>query len=262
MMISSRRLRAVPFRGAARVRRASLAIAVCGGLLTTMMASGCVPPEILSLRGSLDSLRAVVDTMTVRDSIAMVVLQDTRRDVADQRDILLSTRATAGSTTQEMMDQMEQLQGKLDEVMGRFQRVTERAPVDVPSGGDSGAQQIYDQAALDLAQGRYDIALEGFRTFVSRFPSTELSDNAQYGIGECQFAQSRYDSAAVEYAKVESLYPQGEKVPAGLYKLALSLEKLGRTEETQSTLESLIERYPLSGEAQLARERLGKTERR
>ncbi len=225
---------------------------------------GCYAPQLMVLRSGLDSLRTVVDTLVVRDSVAYRVLEDTRRELAGQRDVLLSTRATAGSTTQELFEQMSRLEGKLDEVMGRFQQISQRMPAPgtptVVSAPDPG--QLYDQAAQDLTQGRYALALQGFRDFVQRFPASDLADNAQYGVGECFFAQSRFDSAAGEYARVESGFPQGDKVPAALYKVALSQEKLGRTAEGKRTLEDLVRRFPLSGEAQLARERLGSTRRR
>jgi tol-pal system protein YbgF len=220
----------------------------------------CTPPELLSIRSGLDSLRAVGDTMNVRDSVAFRLVQETRREVAEQRDILLSTRASTGSTTRELFDQMNRLQGKLDEVMGRFQQASQRAPTSDPAAAN--ANQLYDQASQDLAQGRYALALQAFREMRAQFPSGEMADNAQYGVGESFFAQSMFDSAAIEYARVDSLYPQGDKVPAALYKLALSQEKLGRTSEAKKSFEELVRRYPLSGEAQLARERLGTTRRR
>lgn len=219
----------------------------------------CTPPELLTLRSGLDSLRVVVDTMSARNALAYRTLQETQKEVAEQRDILLSTRASTGSTTREVFDQMSRLEAKLEEVMGRFQKVTEREPTRSPV--DDG-RQIFEQATQDLTQGRYPMALQGFRDYVVRFPQTDLSDNAQYGIGECWFAESQFDSASVEYSRVDSLYPLGDKVPAALYKLALSLEKLGRASEAKRALESLVGRYPLSGESQLARERLGTPRRR
>jgi tol-pal system protein YbgF len=217
--------------------------------------SGCVPPVVLTLRGSLDSLRTAVDTLTVRDSITYRVLVDTRKEIQDQKDVLLSTRATAGTTTQQLFDQMSRLEARLDEVMGRFQQVTERATPPPATGPDP--NQLYDQAALDLTQGRYSMALGGFREFVQRFPTAELADNAQYGVGECLFAQAQFDSASVEYARVEAQWPQGDKVPAALYKHALCEEKLQHADAARRGLEDLVKRFPLSGEAQLARERLG-----
>ena len=249
-----------PHTGSAR--SASAAVASFALLALTLVTSGCYTPQLMLLRSGLDSLRTQIDTLTVRDSIAYRVLEDTRRDLASQRDVLLSTRATAGSTTQDLFEQMGRLEGKLDEVMGRFNQIAQRAPtVSVP--GTPGAPAapdpatLYDQAAQDLTQGRYGLALQGFRDFVRRFPTSELADNAQYGVGECFFAEARFDSAATEYAKVEAGWKDGDRVPAALYKLALSQDRMGNASGSKKTLTDLVKRFPLSGEAQLARERLG-----
>lgn len=247
-------LRSSGRRARGRSRRA-LAIAVIGWLLAAALVPGCYAPQLGLLRSGLDSLRTQVDTMSVRDSVTYSVLRDTRRELAEQRDILLSTRATSGSTTQELFDQMTRLQGKLDEVLGRFQQVAQRVAPATPTGNEM--NQIYDQASQDLTQGRYGLALQGFRTFLQKFPTSELADNAQYGVGECFFAQAAFDSAKIEYAKVESLYPNGDKVPAALYKLALSEERLGDVAGYRKTLQDLMKRFPNAGEAQLAKERLG-----
>src|SRR5258706_5682738 len=113
--------------------------------------------------------------------------------------------------------------------------------------------QLYDQASQDLIQGRYTLALQGFWEFVVRVFSLEFVDNAQYGVGECFFAQSKFDSAAVEYARVGETWPQGDRVPAALYKLALSQDKLGQADVARKTLQDLVKRYPQSGEAPLDR---------
>ena len=239
-------------RSGAAARAAPLLIVAVAALT-----AGCYPPQLLTLRSGLDSLRVVVDTLVVRDRIAYQAVMDTRREIADQRDVLLSTRATAGTTTQQLFDQMGRLEARLEEVGGRFQQWNQRNPAAAPATPGADPNALYDQAALDLTQGRYSMALEGFREFVRRFPAAELADNAQYGTGECFFAQARFDSAAAEYARVEPAWPQGDKIPAALYKLALCQEKLQQAGAARKTLEDLVKRFPLSGEAQLARERLG-----
>jgi tol-pal system protein YbgF len=234
--------------------------ALAAGLLLALALplAGCVAPQLALIQSGLDSLRTQVDTLQVRDSVSYRVLGDLRREMSEQRDILLSTRASSGSTTQELFEQMSRLEGKLDEVMGRFNQVQQRAvqPPAVPGGPDP--VQLYEQAAQDLTQGRYPLALQEFRDYVQRFPGTDVTDNAQYGVGECFFAQSHFDSAAVEYEKIERLDPQGDRVPAGLWKLALCHEKLGQAVQARRVLEDLVKRFPLSGEAQLARDRLAK----
>src|SRR5262245_4697958 len=104
-----------PRRGAVApaASRRVLAVAALAWLAAGLALPSCYAPQLGLLKSGLDSLRAVVDTVKVRDSVTYAVLADTRRELADQRDILLSTRATAGTTTQEMMDQMTRLQGKL-----------------------------------------------------------------------------------------------------------------------------------------------------
>jgi len=245
-----------PWRRAAGASAVLMLAAAGGGL------PGCAAPQAMLIKSGLDSLRTEVAVMRVRDSLAYVTLADVQREVKEQRDILLSTRAATGSTTQELFDQMSRLEARLGEVMGRFQRVTERttAPPAAASGVD--VTQLYDQAAQDLTQGRYEMALQGFREVVRQAPASELADNAQYGVGECFFAMARFDSASVAYAGVEALAPDGDKVPAALFKLALSQEKEGRDADAKTTLEDLVQRFPNAGEAQLARERLGTARRR
>ncbi len=242
------------------------ALVLLAGMGALAALPSCTPPQLLTLRSGLDSLRTVVDTLNVRDELAFRVVQETRQELREQRDILLSTKATTGSTTNELFEQMQRLEGKLDEVMGRFNQLAQRAntpsaaTTTAPAGPDP--NQLYDQSAQDLTQGRYSMALQGFREFVQRYPSVDLTDNARYGIGECFFAQSQFDSAAVAYAQVDSLHPGGDKVPAALYKLALCEEKLGHAPAARKRLEDLVKRFPLSGEAQLARERLGASRKR
>jgi tol-pal system protein YbgF len=245
-----------------RRRRAGAALATLALATGAAFAPGCVAPQLAMLQGGLDSLRTAVDTITARDSITYRVLLDTRRQIAEQRDVLLSTRATAGSTTQQLFEQMERLETRLDETLRRFSEVAQRTTPPPAASGATDPNQLYDQSTSDLTQGRYALALQGFRDFLTRFPTSDLADNAQYGVGECFFAQAKFDSAAVEYARVGATWPQGDRVPAALYKLALSQDNLGQAEASRKTLQDLVKRYPQSGEAQLARDRLGSTRRR
>jgi TolA-binding protein len=51
-------------------------------------------------------------------------------------------------------------------------------------------------------------------------------------------------------------YPQSSRAPTALYKNALSMRKAGRTREARQALETLVQNYPRSDEAELAREQL------
>jgi tol-pal system protein YbgF len=137
------------------------------------------------------------------------------------------------------------------------------APVTAPppAAGGPTAPQLYDQATRDLTEGRYPLALQAYRDLLARFPDVELAPGAQYGVGECFFAQAAFDSAAVEYARVSERWPKGDRTPAALYKLGLCQDRLGRAADSRKTFEDLVRRFPAASEAALARERLGAARR-
>ena len=68
-----------------------------------------------------------------------------------------------------------------------------------------------------------------------------------------------------EFRKVVVAYPRGSKVPTALYKEALALVDLKQTALAQARLQYLVDHFPQSEEAPLAKERLaalGRTELR
>ena len=254
----------------ARGRKAGWAAAAL--LAASLLTPGCYTAEMGLVKSGLDSLRTQVDMMAARDSVSAQLIADTQRDLAEQKDVLLATRATATSTSRETAESLDRMEGKLDDIMARFRIVSERQPTrpaNPPATPDSGSgtakpaatgansTQLYDQATTDLTQGRYAMALGGYRDYLRRFPDTDLADNAQYGAGECFFAQARFDSALVEYKQVGAHWASGDRAPAALYKVGLCQERLGRKDEAKQTFEDLVKRFPQSGEAQLARDRIG-----
>ena len=132
------------------------------------------------------------------------------------------------------------------------------------------AEESYQAAYLDFSRGRYELAMSGFRDFLRRYPDSPLADSAQYGIGESYYsvaaaatAQGQTDKATraleqavQEFRKVIVIYPRGSKVPSALYKEALSLTELKQTALARARLQYLVDHFPQSEEAPLAKERL------
>ncbi len=139
-----------------------------------------------------------------------------------------------------------------------------------PSPGGLTAQETYQSAYLDFSKGRYDLAISAFREFVRRFPDSPLADSAQYAIGESYFSLARASAASgqaarsrqeleqsvQEFRRVLVNYPRGSKVPTALYKEALALTELKQTTLAQVRLQYLLDHFPQSEEAPLAKERL------
>ncbi len=104
---------------------------------------------------------------------------------------------------------------------------------------------------------RYQIALshyytrkyrEGIRLFSDLLAidmNNNLSDNCQYWIGECYYAQRNYKKAVIEFEKVFTFSKSNKDDDAQL-KLGLCYLNLRDTERTRSELNRLLTNYPKS----------------
>ena len=115
---------------------------------------------------------------------------------------------------------------------------------------------MYQSGTADYNAGRYDLAIKDFQQYLQYYPDTELASNAQFYIGESYYAQEDYAKAIDEYNKCLDRYPAGDKLPAAQLKKGYALLDLGQSQAGARELRSLIQRYPNSREADLARQRL------
>lgn len=125
------------------------------------------------------------------------------------------------------------------------------------SAADTQAErQAYERAFDVIKAGRHEEAIAEFRGFLSRYPGSTYSANAQYWLGEANYVLRRFEEAADEFAKVLQFYPDSAKASDALLKLGFSQYELQRWDEASATLQQVIERYPSSTARQLAEGRL------
>ncbi len=115
---------------------------------------------------------------------------------------------------------------------------------------------LYRDAYETFQRGDLEGARKKFEAFLSQYPHTELSDNAQFWIGETYFLKKDYERAILEYEKVIVKYPEGDKVPSALLKQGLAFLELGDKTNGRSLLKRVTERYPKTEQAEIARKRL------
>jgi tol-pal system protein YbgF len=120
----------------------------------------------------------------------------------------------------------------------------------------AGPSELYDTASADYTKGRYGLAIQGFQEYLEAYPSTDLSDNAQYWIGESHYAQKKYPDAIADFDRLLKDWPKSDKAPAALLKKGYALLELGQKAEAVVQLQYVIHEHPASEEARLARARL------
>jgi tol-pal system protein YbgF len=123
-------------------------------------------------------------------------------------------------------------------------------------------QRTYDSAWSDYTAGHYDLAIEGFETFLKFFPRDPRADEARLNIGNALYNGGKYKDAIASYQRVVSDYPKTESVPTAYYKMGAAYQALKQTDLARQAWETILKEYDASvAEYMLARqnlERLGK----
>ncbi|HET7314333.1 tol-pal system protein YbgF [Salinisphaera sp.] len=123
-------------------------------------------------------------------------------------------------------------------------------------GPDSAAQSAYMNGFNKLKNGQYDAAIGAFKQFVARYPDTSLTDNAWYWLGEAYYVQQQANDAEEAFDAVVNKFKNSPKVPASLYKIGLIQATRGQIDNAKSTLQRVVDQYPNSDSAGLARQKL------
>jgi tol-pal system protein YbgF len=122
-------------------------------------------------------------------------------------------------------------------------------------------QRTYDSAFSDYTGGQYDLAIDGFRSFLKYFPRHMNADDAQLNIGNALYNAGKPKEAVTEYQRVISDYPKTDSVPAAYYKLGLTYNQLKQPDLARKQFETVLQSYAGAPEATLAKQaldRLGK----
>jgi tol-pal system protein YbgF len=269
-----------------------LPFAVFGLGALAALAGGCANGAVEALQQDVAQLRQDLNGVTLamhrnRGDTDTAVAQLDRRTRAESAETTRQLTALA-ARIDSLAAELNRVSARVEETSGRIealQRQLAARPTAAPpasaqappaitpapsTGPGPGADQAYQAAYLDFTKGNYPLAVSGFREFVRRFPDSARADEAQYLIGESYFSLARasgqagradqatreLEQAVQEFRRVLLNYPRGAKVPTALYKEGLALIELKQPRLAEARLRYLIENFPQSEEAPLARERL------
>ena len=258
--------------------------------VTLTAAAGCADVSGQALQQDVAQLRQDLNSLTLavhrgRGDTETVVGQLDRR-TREQAAESSKQSAALNARLDALSAEVARVSARVDELSQRVETLGRSAPSGGPAprsgapappvaavppparGGGASAEESYQAAYLDFSKGLYPLAVSGFRDFLRRFPDSPLADSSQYWIGEAYFSMARatasqpdkarenLEQAVQEFRKVMVAYPRGSKVPTALYKEALALVELKQTALAQARLQYLVEHFPQSEEAPLAKERL------
>jgi tol-pal system protein YbgF len=209
---------------------------------------------------NLAELKRLTELVAEQNALLKRALDDGRQ----QDEAVLASMKDLGDRVSEVMEQLDALR-----VAGNIAAPVEPGTAlaeDSAEGsemapGEGGApvpapRELYSQAYADFARGNYDLAIQGFTEYMKHYPDTDFTDNAQYWIGECLYGKKQYAEAIDAWNTLFRNHPSSDKVPDGRVKKGMALERLGRRSQALVEYRYVVDRYPTSPAARIARERL------
>jgi tol-pal system protein YbgF len=262
-------------------------------LAAALAAAGCISTsdfqaaqrQISELQEELANIKR---TASSKDEVQNVNVR-----IAEQTETLLRSNATLVTKVSEIEERIQSTQGAVEQATYRLDQVSQQvaknqrdleemrarvatmqAPAPAADGGGEATgeltvpaasipaapamdpMQTYQAAYRDYQRGNFDLAIDGFRDFLSASANSDLADNASYWIGESLFSQKKYREAIGQFDAVVNKYPKSDKVPGALLKKGYAYIAVGEKAQGVVQLQYVLHEHPKSQEASLARQKL------
>ncbi|MCH7549121.1 MAG: outer membrane protein assembly factor BamD [Candidatus Krumholzibacteriota bacterium] len=244
------------------------AVVVAAGLATGCYGSKLIKGPINAEHASLqaDSIRA--ETKELLEKI--VVLE---RSIQEERQSRTRTQAQLNVTISELEESVRILLSRLDDnAQLRSSRrrpwpprvvlpVDTSASDSTPTGSVGGTEEeLYRAAYLDRTRGNYELAIEGFKNCLMRYPSGDYIVEVRYYLGECYYSTEQYLEAVSEFRLVVEEFPEARLAPAAYLKSARCYQQLEENHLAERAFRALLDKHPDTEEARQARAALDELE--
>ena len=211
--------------------------------------------EIIRMQQQLfDSLATTRETIrTLRGDVA--------NDLYGVQQQLVQLQELTGQSQRRLTELRTQLEARAEQLAasgapGAAARPDSGAPAAAaPPTGNASADQMYEASLGQLRRGSASTARLGFRELLRSYPTSDKVPDALYFIGE-SFRTENADSAGAYYDMVARSYPRSPRAASALYNLGLLNERAQKTAAARDAYQRVVQTYPKSDEAGLARDRL------
>ncbi len=233
-------------------------------------------------KGDIRSLQQEIRDVADRQQQALVALQrqtrltqDSQRGTTDQ---LFDIRGTVAGQLGQILDRL----GTIAEQVGENQRgiralrdqieslrrlalagarpvvpgATSEAGTPTGGGSTEATDELYNAANDQFVRNNLRTAREGFELFLRQYPSDELAPFAQYNLADILVRENRPREAIEAFERIRETHPAATKVADALYRIGVLYMELEEDALARRYLETVVNTYPESGMADLARDRL------
>jgi len=118
------------------------------------------------------------------------------------------------------------------------------------------SSEAFSLSYSDYTNGDYEMAELGFSSFLERYSQSIKVLDALFYLAESKFYQENYSGALTYFSRLRVNYPLNKFQSTVLYHSGICEEKLGDTINAKKFFNEVINAYPASPEAELAKDKL------
>ncbi|MEO8448783.1 MAG: tol-pal system protein YbgF [Gemmatimonadota bacterium] len=199
----------------------------------------------------------IMDSLAANQQSLRLVQAKFAADFTEVQRQLLQVQALTGQSQQRLSELKAQLDQRAEqqEVLGTTVAPARPDTTQPGAPAAASADQMYQSALQQVRRGSLLTARRGFQDFLQTYPGHPLVPDAIFYIGET-FETVSPDSAAARYNETVSRFPQSPRAPTAVYRIGKIAEKRNDTSAARAAYQRVIQLYPRSDEADLARDRL------
>ncbi|MBV8063575.1 MAG: tol-pal system protein YbgF [Nevskia sp.] len=134
--------------------------------------------------------------------------------------------------------------------------VPAQAAAPASNSASADEEAIYLKSFDQLRASKYDAAISGFRSMLSKYPQGNYADNAWYWMGESYHVKGDDTNALKSYQSLLQQFPASPKVPDALLKTGVIYQGQQKNAQARDAYQKVLKQYPNSSAAGQARNRL------
>jgi tol-pal system protein YbgF len=206
-----------------------------------------------SLQSKVDELQRVLDEATQLLKRNSADLGADLESLSEQVRVLQGLVTAAKTYAEEVRKEVVALQKSVEndrEVMARRLESLEQRMADVETkarpAAPQSASELWAEGKAAFDAGDSSKARSLFQQLVTRFPSHDRADDAQYYRGESYYREKDYDSAIREFQRVFDKYKDSALADDALFRAGEAAQTLRRCSEARAYFGLLRQKYPKS----------------
>lgn len=184
-------------------------------------------------------------------------------ELASQNELLRAEVAKLRGQLEVLLHEVESLKQRQRDFYvdldNRLRQMEAGAAAAAPAApADPAAESAAYEGALNLLKdGKHKEALAAFEQFITQYPGSSFQPGAHFWAGNAALQAKEVAAASSYFNAVLTKWPADPAAPDAMLGLANSQQAMGDAKGAQDALKNLVERYPESSAAQVARQRLG-----